>query len=155
MPELSYTLQLAGDEAVGTVDEGHALLLGLGSDGFGLGFGAQFLYRPAIGPLFEVPFGRGELNYRKYTMGVALGSPRALSLGVNYNFFGSDYSDDLDSLDTFDVGLQWRPSSGFGAAFRVRDLNTPFVEGLDEALAPRWAVGVALRAFDGAAGLEQ
>lgn len=138
--ELGYTLQMPTPDAEGTVDDGHALFMGLGFGSLGLGFGAQWLTKPNLGGALS--------RYRKYTLAAAFGDGETVSLGLGYNFFGSDTSERLDALESVDFGMQWRLSRYLGLSIFGRDLNAPFLrEG--EALPRRFGAGVAFRAWNG------
>ena len=148
--EAYYAFGWALEEFRRTVPEGHALFLAAGTPGFGLGFGAQWLFQPGIG---------GELvgdDYRKYTVSMALGGGESVSFGVNYNFFGSDTSRALDQMGAWDAGFQLRFSEHLALGGLVRDLNAPFLESeTTGALPRRWTLAPAVRAWGGRVQVEQ
>lgn len=67
--------------------------------------------------------GRGLPDYRKTSLGLALGS-RKLSLGATWHGFSSEDAA-LDRLSSFDLGLTLRPSRLLSVGAVVRDLNAP------------------------------
>ncbi len=67
--------------------------------------------------------GRGLPDYRKTSLGLALGS-RRLSLGAAWHGFSSEDAA-LDRLSSFDLGLTLRPSRLLSVGAVVRDLNAP------------------------------
>lgn len=140
--EFQYNLQLATSDFARTVDAGHAVFLAAGGGGFGLGFGAQWLFSPGIGG----PEVSGD--YRKYTFAGALGDGDTFSLGFAYNFFGSRSSRELDELQGWDLGAQLRLNQYLGLGLFARDLNGPFL-GEGDALPIRWGAGLVLRLLDG------
>lgn len=138
--EFAYAIQLATPDSEGTVKDAHAVFYGMGGGGFGLGFGAQWLTSPDLGADLS--------RYRKYTVAGALGNAESLSLGIGYNFFGSDRSERLDDLSSIDLGLQWRLNEHVGISAFTRDVNAPFIaEGTS--LPRRYGAGFAVRAWDG------
>lgn len=147
--ELQYNLQLATPDYARTVPAGHAVFGAFGGNGFGLGFGAQFLYSPNIGS------DNVSGDYRKYTIAGAMGDGQSISLGFAYNFFGSNSSPTLDNMKSWDLGAQIRLSQHLGLGLFARDLNAPFLDENSEALDPRWGVGVLLRLWDGRIQLDQ
>ena len=147
--ELQYNLHRASSDYARTVPDGHAFFGAVGGGGFGLGFGAQFLFRPEI-----VGAGRSG-DYRKYTLAGALGDADTWSLGFAYNFFGSNSSPTLDQMRAWDLGAQLRLNQYLGLGLFARDLNAPFLDPLAEALSPRWGLGAILRLWDGRLQLEQ
>ncbi|WP_408890913.1 signal peptide peptidase SppA [Myxococcus faecalis] len=85
----------------------------LGAKLLGLGLGASMEWmRPRHGP-----------DYRRTSLGLSLGAP-TLQLGASWHTFGSD-DEDVDSLDTFDVGLTARPARYLSLAAVARNLNAP------------------------------
>lgn len=138
--EFAYAIQLATPDAEGTVKDAHALFYGMGGGGFGLGFGAQWLTSPQLGASLS--------RYRKYTVAGAFGDSESFSLGIGYNFFGSDTSERLNDLSSVDLGLQWRLSQHVGISTFVRDVNAPFIKE-NQSLPRRYGAGFAVRAWDG------
>ncbi|WP_168211018.1 signal peptide peptidase SppA [Persicimonas caeni] len=138
--EAAVGVQQATGDFEGLQPEGTGLFLAGGNGTIGAGFGLQWLDRPQL----DVDFS----DYRKYTFGLGLSTEENFSFGFAYNFFGSSDSELLDDLDSWDVGLMWRPSANVGFGLRARDLNQPFLNG-DDALPVRTAIGMALRFFDG------
>lgn len=147
--EIQYNLQLATPDYARTVPAGHALFAAFGGNGFGLGFGAQFLFSPDIG--------RADISgdYRKYTLAGAMGDGKTLSLGFAYNFFGSNSSPTLDDMKSWDLGAQIRLSQYLGLGVYARDINSPFLDENAEALDPRWGVGAVVRLWNGRLQLDQ
>jgi protease IV len=139
-PELSYGFTIASDDYRGVVPDGHAVFLGAGLGGLGLGIGVQWLDQPALGASLK--------SYRKYTLGSALALVPGLSFGLGLNYFGSRDDIRLNDLMTVDVGLQWRPSPYFGASAIVRDATAAFLRE-NEALPRRLGAGVAFRGWQG------
>jgi protease-4 len=107
-------------------------------DGLGLGYGLQ-----VIGKGAEVD------PYRKHTIGLGMGDD--LSLGLAYNFFGSDNAA-IDRFSSWDVGLQWRLLRWLGLGAQIRDVNTPFY--LGSSIAPTYVLGAAVRSLEGRISLE-
>ncbi len=138
--ELSYGFSVPSDDFRGVLAQGEALFLAAGTGSFGAGFGIQWLHRPELGP--------ARADYRKYTLGVALGSARTFSLGVNYNFFGSRNDIQLNDLTSWDLGMQWRPARYLGFGFFARDFSASFMDD-EHALPLRLSAGMALRFWDG------
>ncbi len=147
--ELQYNLQLAAPDYARTVPAGHAVFGAIGGGGFGLGFGAQFLFNPNIGA--DDVSG----DYRKYTLAGALGDGNSFSMGFGYNIFGSSSSPTLDEMRSWDLGAQFRFNQYLGLGLFARDLNAPFLDESADALNPRWGMGVILRLWDGRIQLEQ
>ena len=109
---------------------GDALYLGTTLfDGLGLGLGLDWMR------------GRGLPDYRKTSLGLALGSGR-LSLGVGYTNYASD-DGALDRLSTFDLGLTLRPARAFSLGAVIKDVNAPS-EGL-YTLPRRYSLAVGVR----------
>lgn len=147
--ELQYNLQLATPDYARTVPSGHAVFGAMGGGGFGLGFGAQFLFNPNIGS--DTVSG----DYRKYTLAGAMGDGNSFSLGFGYNIFGSSASPTLDDMRSWDLGAQFRFNQYLGLGLFARDLNAPFLDANGPALDPRWGVGLVLRMWDGRIQFEQ
>lgn len=146
--EFQYNLLLGTPDYAGTVDSGHALFMAAGARGLGVGFGAQFLNSPTLG---GAAVGN---SYRKFTVGGAIGDGRKISLGVNYNYFGSTTSRTIDELHAWDLGAQLRLSPNIGMGFFARDINRPFLT--ETASFPtRWGAALALRFLDGRIVLDQ
>lgn len=145
--ELSYTIQMTTPDLEGVRDQGHALFTAIGSGGMALGASAQWLKHPALG---------GDLqDYRKYTLGAAIGDGRRWGLGLGYNLFGSDSSERLDAMTSWDVGLQLRMSQNVGMSLFMRDANAPFLIEGQRALPRRMGGGFAFRAWDGKLTIDQ
>ncbi len=138
--ELGYAFSIPNDDFRGVLAQGQALFAAAGTGSFGGGFGIQWLHRPELGPK--------RADYRKYTLGLAAGSARTLSLGVNYNFFGSRDERQLNDLSTWDAGVQWRPSQHVGFGFFARDFSSSFLDN-EQALPLRLSAGMALRFWEG------
>jgi protease-4 len=143
--ELSFAWQMANEDLQEVDPSGQALFLAGGSGSFGAGFGVQWLNRPELGPDLK--------DYRKYSFGLGVSTVTNLALGVALNVFGSANSERLDSLATWDVGLQWRPLQVLGISWRTRDLNRAFIAD-GESLPHRNAAGLMLRFLDGRLQLE-
>ena len=116
------------------IGQGGGAFMAAGTNGFGFGFGAQFL-SDALGT---------ETGYRKFTLGVGGGD--RLSFGLNYNFMDGELRE-VDDYSAWDLGLQLRATSWLGLAATFRDLNTPFLG--DAEVTPQSTVGLALRLWDG------
>lgn len=144
--ELRYTFELGTRSQDLTGDDAHAIFAALGFGGFGVGFAAQWLLHPALGPNYE--------HYRKFTLASALTLSDSLSLGLGLNLFGSDTNQRLDELAAWDLGLQWRPSSLFAMSLAMRDANAPFLSPA-RALPRQLAAGLTLRGLDGRLMLDQ
>ena len=91
--------------------------------GDGLYLGTSLLGGLGAGFSMEWMRGRGLPDYRKTSLGLALGSD-SLSLGVAYHGFSSDDAA-LDKLSSFDLGLTARPSRLLSVGAVVRDVNAP------------------------------
>ncbi|MGM0557767.1 MAG: signal peptide peptidase SppA [Myxococcota bacterium] len=143
--ELSFAWQMANQDLQEVDPGGQGLFLAGGTGNLGAGFGVQWLNRPELGVDLK--------DYRKYSFGLGFSTVTNLAMGVALNFFGSANSERLDSLATWDLGLQWRPLQVLGVSWRTRDLNRAFIaEG--ESLPHRNAAGVMLRFLDGQLQLE-
>ncbi|MFL5355325.1 signal peptide peptidase SppA [Archangium sp.] len=91
--------------------------------GDGLFLGASLPFGLGAGFSMEWMRGQGLPDYRKTSLGLALGSGR-LSLGVGYHNLSSD-DGDLDRLSGYDLGLTLRPSRYLSVGAVVRDVNQP------------------------------
>lgn len=89
--------------------------------GDGLFLGTSLLGGLGAGFSLEWIRGRGLPDYRKTSLGLALGSGK-LSLGVGYHNLSSD-DGALDRLSGFDLGLTLRPSRYLSVGAVVRDVN--------------------------------
>lgn len=138
--EFGYGFQTPRDDLNEVADRAHSFFLAGGNQYVGAGFAAQFLEQPRGGLMLD--------EYRKYTLGFALASPRAFSIGFNYNWFGSDRSERLDDLASWDIGWQLRLGEYIGFGFMARDINAPFVaDGVS--LARRYSGAMSFRLFEG------
>lgn len=138
--DLSYGFNVPNEDFRGVIPHGHALFLAAGTGSFGAGFGVQWLHRPELGP--------ERADYRKYTLGAALGSARTFSLGTGLNMYGSRDDERLNDLVTWDLGMQWRASEYIGFGLHARDFSASFLDA-DRALPVRLSAGVALRFWQG------
>ncbi|WP_342380886.1 signal peptide peptidase SppA [Myxococcus stipitatus] len=91
--------------------------------GDGVFLGARVLGL-GVGASMEWMRGRHEPHYRRTSLGLSLGTP-TLRLGGAWHGFSSKDSDDVDALDTFDVGVTARPVRALSVAAVVKDLNAP------------------------------
>ncbi len=146
--EFQYNLKLATADFDRTVSDGHAFFAAAGGGGFGIGVGAQFLYRPGLGGEFI------DDDYRKYTIAGALGDGDVFSLGFAYNIFGSGTDQRLDELRAWDVGAQIRLNPHVGIGLFARDINSPFLAN-ENALPIRYGVGGVWRLWEGRIQLDQ
>lgn len=96
-----------------------------------------------LGASMEWIRGHTEPDYRKTSLGLAVG-PKTLSLGVTYNAFHSD-NPNIEDLETFDLGLAWRPCRGFAFGGVWRNVNAPREGPLK--LHRAYDLGVGLRPF--------
>jgi protease-4 len=118
----------------------YAAFLGGGTGYVGGGLGVQFLNRPVRNSSHS--------PYRKYTFGVGFSSASNISFGTTYNFYGSGDFRPLDDLSSWDVGLQWRPTSYLGFGGVAKNLNQPFLT--DNRTVPvELTGGTSLRFADG------
>ncbi|NTX64731.1 signal peptide peptidase SppA [Myxococcus sp. CA051A] len=109
----------------------------------GVFLGAQLLGL-GLGASMEWIRGRHEPDYRRTSLGLSLGSP-TLQLGGSWHGFSSD-DDDIDALDTFDVGLTARPVRALSLAAVVKDLNAPTEGSLE--VKRKYDFGLGLRPLD-------
>ncbi|MGZ3456903.1 MAG: hypothetical protein ACXU86_00180, partial [Archangium sp.] len=91
--------------------------------GDGVYLGTSLLGTLGAGFSLEWMRGHGLPDYRKTSLGLALGSGK-LSLGVGYHNFASDDAS-LDRLATWDLGLTVRPARFLSVGAVVRDVNAP------------------------------
>ena len=143
--ELSFAWQMANEDLQEVDPSGQGLFMAGGTGSLGVGFGVQWLNRPELGPDLK--------DYRKYSFGLGFSTVSNLAFGLALNMFGNANSERLDSLATWDLGLQWRPLQVLGVSWRTRDINRGFIaEG--ESLPHRNAAGVMLRFLEGQLQLE-
>lgn len=91
--------------------------------GDGLFLGASLPFGLGAGFSMEWMRGHGLPDYRKTSLGLALGSGR-LSLGVGYHNLSSDDAS-LDRISGYDIGLTVRPSRSLSVGAVIRDVNAP------------------------------
>jgi protease-4 len=142
--EFAYGLGLGMPRDQNSLTTDHTLMGAAGNGSIGAGLALQWL-RDDIG-------GRS-IRYHKHSFGIGLSPAPIMSLGTSFHFFGSPESQLLNDLTTWDIGLQFRPTSFLGAGITARRINQPFINSFDSlplALQP----GVALRLFDGRAVLD-
>ncbi|MCA9540786.1 MAG: signal peptide peptidase SppA, partial [Myxococcales bacterium] len=128
--QLAYSFVDSLDDGPG---EGHAALLTLGPlDPYHTGLGLQFL-----------DGSEGDsASVMKITWAHALRLGRSASVGFAWHHFRGEDSP-LDQVDTFDLGLQWRPIRWMGFGGVLNDLNRPRIAG--ERLDPSLTIGLSVR----------
>lgn len=87
----------------------------------GVGLGLQWL-RPADAIGYD--------DSVKLSLGLAWRAGSLFSLGLAYHHYFCNGDDDLDGLDTLDLGLAVHPFEWLGAGLQVRDVTTPKWGGL-------------------------
>lgn len=116
--------------------QGHGAYLSLGLlDPYHLGLGLNWQNPP--GPQTAHPI--------KFTLAHALRLDPSLSLGFSWSTFTADdpAARALDGLDTFDLGLQLRPTAWLAAGLTVTDLTRPLLG--DTPIERGYALGLSLR----------
>ncbi|WP_257458641.1 signal peptide peptidase SppA [Archangium lipolyticum] len=111
--------------------------------GDGLYLGSTLLGGLGAGFSMEWIRGRGLPDYRKTSLGLALGGEK-LSLGAAYNGYSSR-DDALDWLSSFDLGLTVRPARFLSLGLVVKDVSAP--EEGPYSLPRRYNLAVGLRPF--------
>jgi protease-4 len=105
------------DAAAASGGQGHQIALSVGLDMLHLGIGTQFL---------EAPAGLGE-GSSKATFAVALEVSESFSVGAAWHRFISDSDSALNDTQTWDVGVQARPSRWVALGARLSDVSTPVI----------------------------
>ncbi len=138
--EIGFGFEAPSSDFQEVAPESNAFFFAAGNGIVGTGFSFQDLAQPSGGLVLD--------DFRKYTWGLALAVPKTLSVGLNVNWFGSGVSERLDSLVSYDLGLQWRLGEHIAFGVMMRDFNQPFLES-DTALRRRTLLGLHIRLFDG------
>ncbi len=116
--DLGVTYTSSGQGGPG---EGFSLFGSVGAlDPYHTGFGVQLLD----------PAGDQDSLPAKVSWSHALRLGDVLSVGFTWHTFVADENPSLDGLDTWDLGLQVRPSRWLAAGLTITDLTTPLVDGV-------------------------
>lgn len=133
------------------LNSGYGMLFGLPlTDGFGVGYGVQFVNRVERGIPEDLVEGLTRGPYRKHTLGFGFGDE--VSFGFGYNFFGSEDSPMIDDLSSWDMGLQARLLHWLAFSAMIRDVNTPFLG--SSVVEPTVVLGAGVRLLEGRISLE-
>ena len=128
---------------------GAATMAGEGTAGYtyamkagplGFGFDRAYAWEPNEGGKL-VP---GDDALDTYTLSMALGEPRKLSLGFGYRWFRPQFGDDVKS-GTWDVGALYRPTNWLSLGATAENLSEPDVFGDGMRLPITYTAGVAVR----------
>ena len=105
------------DASASTGGQGHQIALSVGLDMLHLGLGTQFL---------NAPPGQDE-GSSKATFAVALEMSESFAFGAAWHRFISDSDSALNDTQTWDVGVQMRPSRWVALGARLSDVSTPVI----------------------------
>jgi protease-4 len=122
----------------------HERNLGIDSIDDSLFLGDTFFDVLGVGLSLQWIREQGRPSFRKTTWAFSLGG-RTLSLGLNYNLFSADESEDIDHLSTWDAGLLVRPASFLSVGFAAKDFNGAHLSGTE--LPRRYDLGLGVRPF--------
>jgi protease-4 len=119
------SFSLSDDLLPGT---GNALFGSIGSGGFSLGLGSQFL-TSTNGNLFDPSL--GATSATKLMLAAGFGFGTAFAMGLSLSRFISDGDAALDGMRTVDFGVTLRPNRYLSFAAVGYDLNTPVATQFD------------------------
>jgi protease IV len=100
-------------------------------------------YHTALGLQLLDPPGTQDSLPAKISWAHAFRFSKVVSLGLTWHTFVADEDPLLDGLDTWDVGLQLRPSRWLAAGLTITDLTTPLLD--DQPLQRGYELALAFR----------